>query len=148
MEVQTIQQLHQHPTLRNRVARRAYELFIQRGRQMGREAEDWFQAENEILQEVMEEQKHAMVQTLESEVQNQEQSLETSSTTETVAQESNLDNSVPKKRTYTRRKKADTTTVTQPEVVVESAKQVVVEATPTPRTRRTRSKTNVASDIA
>lgn len=148
MEVQTIQQLHQHPTLRNRVARRAYELFIQRGRQMGREAEDWFQAENEILQEVMEEQKHAMVQTLESDVQSQEQSLETSSAIETVAQESSLDNSVPKKRTYTRRKKTDTTTVTQPEVVVESAKQVALEATPTPRTRRTRSKTNVASDIA
>ena len=156
MDVQTIQQLHQDPTLRNRVAKRAYELFIQRGRQMGDEAEDWFQAENEILREIIKEQKQyiAMAEvSFEPQVQNKEQVFvltNTSSTSETVAQQSTVDSTTAKKRTYTRRKKAtDEPTAKQEVTLAESAtKEVATETTSTPRTRRTRSKVNMASDVA
>ncbi len=158
MDVQTIQQLHQDPTLRNRVAKRAYELFIRRGRQMGDEAEDWFQAESEILQEVIEQKQHiaiaeaAFEPQIQPQVQNKEQVFvltNTSSTSETVAQQSTVDNTTAKKRTYTRKKKATDNLTTEQEVTVaESAtKEVTPETTTAPRTRRTRSKANEASDI-
>lgn len=35
--------------LRARIARRAYELYVQRGYQPGHELDDWIQAEREIL---------------------------------------------------------------------------------------------------
>lgn len=35
---------------RQRVASRAYELYIQRGRQQGRALDDWLEAEQELLQ--------------------------------------------------------------------------------------------------
>ncbi|MBI4854736.1 MAG: DUF2934 domain-containing protein [Acidobacteria bacterium] len=158
MDVQTIEQLHQDPTLRNRVARRAYELFIRRGRQMGREAEDWFQAEKEILQEVLEEQNQFVSTkevTLEAQAQKQEALLDDNPiTTQTVAEENNLDSSTPKKRTYTRKKKAadgsnDTLEANQQITSAEIATNPKTsETTTTPRARRTRNKTNIASDLA
>lgn len=45
-----MQQLQKDPTFQEKISRRAYELFIKRGGQLGREAEDWFQAETELLQ--------------------------------------------------------------------------------------------------
>ena len=33
------------------IARRAYELYLERGEVLGHEMEDWFQAEREILKE-------------------------------------------------------------------------------------------------
>ncbi|KAF0236858.1 MAG: hypothetical protein FD167_4502 [bacterium] len=151
MDVQTIQQLHQDPTLRNRVAKRAYELFIRRGRQMGDEAEDWFQAESEILQEVIEQKQHiaiaeaAFEPQIQPQVQNKEQVFVLTNTSST----STVDNTTAKKRTYTRKKKATDNLTTEQEVTVaESAtKEVTPETTTAPRTRRTRSKANEASDI-
>jgi hypothetical protein len=34
---------------REEIARRAYEIYVARGRVAGREAEDWYQAERELL---------------------------------------------------------------------------------------------------
>ncbi|MFY9221107.1 MAG: DUF2934 domain-containing protein [Blastocatellia bacterium] len=82
------EQLQQDPSVRNRVARRAYELFIQRGRQIGREAEDWFKAETEILAELMQENAQQTKEEVSHDV--------ASAQTKTVA---------PKKRTYTKKKK-------------------------------------------
>jgi len=36
-------------SLKERIRRRAYELYVQRGHQSGRELDDWVQAEQEIL---------------------------------------------------------------------------------------------------
>jgi len=36
--------------LEERIRRRAYELYVQRGNQSGSELDDWLQAEEEILQ--------------------------------------------------------------------------------------------------
>lgn len=36
-------------TLHQRIERRAYELYVQRGNESGSELEDWLQAEEEIL---------------------------------------------------------------------------------------------------
>ncbi len=41
------------PELHSRVALRAYELFVNRGRTHGRDWDDWFRAEQEILSEQM-----------------------------------------------------------------------------------------------
>ncbi len=41
------------PELHNRVALRAYQLFENRGRIDGRDLDDWFRAEQEILSEQM-----------------------------------------------------------------------------------------------
>jgi len=38
------------PSLEDRIRRRAYELYLQRGKQSGSELDDWLQAEEEILQ--------------------------------------------------------------------------------------------------
>lgn len=37
--------------IEEQIRRRAYELYIQRGNQSGSEADDWLQAEEEILEE-------------------------------------------------------------------------------------------------
>ena len=37
-------------SIEERIERRAYELYVQRGNQSGSELEDWLQAEAEILQ--------------------------------------------------------------------------------------------------
>jgi hypothetical protein len=37
------------PEMRSRVAHRAYQLFERRGRDHGRDMDDWFRAEQEIL---------------------------------------------------------------------------------------------------
>jgi hypothetical protein len=44
----------ENPELHSRVALRAYQLFEDRGRAHGRDWEDWFRAEKEILSERME----------------------------------------------------------------------------------------------
>ena len=109
MDVNKIRErLQQDPSVRNRVARRAYELFILRGRQIGREAEDWFKAETEILAELMQEN----TQQPKEEVPESEVSHEVASAQANIV--------APKKRTYTRKKK---------EVVVEQveAKPVVAK---------------------
>jgi hypothetical protein len=41
--------LQTDPELRERIARRAYEIYETEGRQSGRELEHWCQAENEVL---------------------------------------------------------------------------------------------------
>ena len=38
------------PSIEERIERRAYELYVQRGNQSGSELEDWLQAEAEIRQ--------------------------------------------------------------------------------------------------
>jgi hypothetical protein len=40
---------HTSPDLQARIARRAYELFEQRGREHGHDREDWLRAEQDIL---------------------------------------------------------------------------------------------------
>jgi hypothetical protein len=62
-------------SIRERIARRAYEIFVSRGYQGGREFEDWLQAEYEILPDLIkQEQQHiGMAQAaLEPEVQAEE----------------------------------------------------------------------------
>ena len=130
MDVNKIRErLQQDPSVRNRVARRAYELFILRGRQIGREAEDWFKAETEILAELMQEN----TQQPKEEVPESEVSHEVASAQANIV--------APKKRTYTRKKK---------EVVVEQveAKPVVAKETAKPVAKRGRSKATIATDLA
>jgi hypothetical protein len=38
-----------NPLIEERIRRRAYELYVQRGNQSGTELDDWLQAEEEIL---------------------------------------------------------------------------------------------------
>lgn len=52
MDLQKMQQLQKDPTFQEKISKRAYELFIKRGGQLGREAEDWFQAETELCQSI------------------------------------------------------------------------------------------------
>ncbi|MBK7995895.1 MAG: DUF2934 domain-containing protein [Blastocatellia bacterium] len=125
------EQLQQNPSVRNRVARRAYELFILRGRQIGREAEDWFKAEAEILAELMQETAQHKEEATKSEVSQEVASIEVT----TVA---------PKKRTYTRKKKDAEIVAEQVEVKPE----VVAKEAAKPAAKRGRSKTTVATDLA
>ncbi|QPD02828.1 MAG: hypothetical protein Nkreftii_000602 [Candidatus Nitrospira kreftii] len=39
------------PSVQREIARRAYELYLERGGMLGHEMEDWLQAEREILKE-------------------------------------------------------------------------------------------------
>ena len=121
------EQLQQDPSVRNRVARRAYELFIQRGRQIGREAEDWFKAETEILAELMQENAQQTKEEVSHEV--------ASAQANTVA---------PKKRTYTRKKK-DVEVVAEQ---VEAKPVVMAKETAKPAAKRGRSKATIATDLA
>lgn len=146
MDVKKIrEQLQTDPALRNRVARRAFELFIKRGRQMGREAEDWFRAEEEILQELIrvEQQRLAF---LEAEQRRQEQanaSVSVAAATPTAEENNSKDVAVtPKKRTYTPRKKADVAISEEVKTEQTAASQVVSEPAK-PRARRTK-KNNTA----
>jgi len=41
---------HDKPSVEERIRRRAYELYLQRGSQAGSEFDDWLRAEAEILQ--------------------------------------------------------------------------------------------------
>jgi hypothetical protein len=41
---------HDKPSLHEKIQRRAYELYLQRGSQVGSEVDDWLRAEAEILQ--------------------------------------------------------------------------------------------------
>ncbi len=126
------EQLQQDPSVRNRVARRAYELFILRGRQIGREAEDWFKAEAEILAELMQETAQQIKEEVpESEVSHKVVSAEAT----TVA---------PKKRTYTKKKK-DVDVVAEQ---VEVKPVVVAKEAAKPAAKRGRSKTTIATDHA
>jgi hypothetical protein len=62
-------------SIRERVSRRAYEIYASRGYQEGREFEDWLQAEYEILPELIkfEQQRLGMAQAaLEPEVRSEE----------------------------------------------------------------------------
>lgn len=43
-------------SIRERISRRAYELYARRGGEPGRDVEDWVQAENEILSPLIEEE--------------------------------------------------------------------------------------------
>jgi maltooligosyltrehalose synthase len=132
MDVNKIRErLQQDPSVRNRVARRAYELFIQRGRQMGREAEDWFKAEAEILAELMQETAQHKEEAIESEVSHEVALVEAT----TVA---------PKKRTYTKKKKDAEVIAEQ----VEVKPVVVAKEAAKPAAKRGRSKTTVATDLA
>jgi hypothetical protein len=40
---------HNKPSLQEKIRRRAYELYVQRGSQAGSELDDWLRAEAEIL---------------------------------------------------------------------------------------------------
>jgi hypothetical protein len=40
------------PAVRERIAQKAYQLYEQRGRQQGREEEDWLQAETHVREEM------------------------------------------------------------------------------------------------
>ena len=40
---------HDKPSLQEKIRRRAYELYVQRGNQPGSEVDDWLRAEEEIL---------------------------------------------------------------------------------------------------
>ncbi len=147
MDVKKIrEQLQTDPTLRNRVARRAFELFIKRGRQMGREAEDWFRAEEEILQELIRAEQHRLA--LEAEKQRQEQAEVAANTTLEVslpiAEESKPEEVTPKKRTYSRRKKTDEPAS---EVKTENVSQTATPEPTKPRARRTK-KGTTAADLA
>ena len=52
MDLQKMQQLQKDPIFQEKISRRAYELFIKRGGQLGHEAEDWFQAETELCHSI------------------------------------------------------------------------------------------------
>lgn len=126
------EQLQQDPSVRNRVARRAYELFILRGRQIGREAEDWFKAETEILAELMQENAQQIKEEVpESEVSHKVVLVEAT----TVA---------PKKRTYTKKKNDVEVVVEQ----VEAKPVVVAKETAKPAAKRGKGKANIATDHA
>ncbi|MEW6729738.1 MAG: DUF2934 domain-containing protein [Acidobacteriota bacterium] len=45
-------------SMRERIARRAFEIYANRGYIGGREAEDWLQAENELFSSYLEDEKH------------------------------------------------------------------------------------------
>jgi len=46
-----IQQFQTHAELQEQVSRRAYELYEARGREDGRDVDDWLQAESELAQQ-------------------------------------------------------------------------------------------------
>ncbi len=59
MEAEKIRErLHNDESLRDRVARRAFEIYAHRGYQGGRESEDWLQAEREVFQQLIDEDQH------------------------------------------------------------------------------------------
>jgi len=47
---------HDKPSLQEKIRRRAYELYVQRGNQPGSEVDDWLRAEEEILRARAEEE--------------------------------------------------------------------------------------------
>lgn len=152
MDVQKFQQqLQQDPNLRNRVARRAYELFIQRGRQMGREAEDWFQAENEILHRLVEEEKQQVAITeaaIKPQTASEEVCVVKATGSENLDTAQNKTEALPaKKRTYTRKKKVEIAETQEIKTANSNTLDSVPKTAPKQRARREKSKTSVAGTV-